>query len=95
MQPEVWIPLPGAGAATSGAGLWLRRSVRLAFFSDAGGAHDTLGPLAGFKAGPGAGLRMTHGPAVLKLDWGRPFGTAATDARGGRVYFSVSTTTPF
>jgi Omp85 superfamily domain len=95
VQPEVWVPLPGAGNATAGPGLWLHRSVRLAFFSDVGGARNTLGAFAGSKAGLGAGVRMTSGPAVLKLDWARPFGTAATDARGGRVYFSVSTTAPF
>jgi hypothetical protein len=95
VQPEVWVPLPSAGDATAGPGLWLRRSIRLAFFSDVGGAYNTLGSFAGSKAGLGTGVRMTHGPAVVKVDWARPFGTAATDARGGRVYFSVNTTAPF
>jgi hypothetical protein len=60
-----------------------------------GGAHNTLGPFAGSKMGLGGGVRVTYGLAVLKLDWARPFGTAATVARGGRLYFTVTTTTPF
>jgi len=95
VQPELWVPVPGTANATAGPGLWLRRSMRLALFSDVGGAHDTLGPFAGSKAGLGGGVRMTYGLAVLKLDWARPFGTATTVARGGRVYFSVTTTAPF
>ena len=95
VQPELWVPVPGTANATAGPGLWLRRSMRLALFSDVGGAHDTLGPVSGSKAGLGGGVRMTYGLAVLKLDWARPFGTAATVARGGRVYFSVTTTAPF
>jgi hypothetical protein len=95
VQPELWVPVPGTANATAGPGLWLRRSMRLALFSDVGGAHNTLGPFAGSKMGLGGGVRVTYGLAVLKLDWARPFGTAATVARGGRLYFTVTTTTPF
>jgi hypothetical protein len=95
VQPEVWVPVPWTASATAGPGLFLRRNARIALFTDVGAAWTTLGDFSGFKAGPGLGLRVTQGPAVLKLDWARPLGTAVTSAPWGRFYFTVQVTRSF
>jgi hemolysin activation/secretion protein len=95
IQPEIWTPVPGVGDATQGVGAFLRQNMRLAFFSDFGGVYKTLGPLQGAKVGPGAGIRVHYGLIVLKLDWAKGFGDAATKAKWGRLYFSVMTTRAF
>jgi hypothetical protein len=95
VQPEVWTPVPGVGNAVDGAGQFLRQNVRLAFFTDFGGVSHTLGPFNGVKAGPGVGLRIRYGAAVLKLDWAKGIGDAYSSSDWGRFYFSVVTTRAF
>jgi hemolysin activation/secretion protein len=89
LQPEVWVAVPGTTSSTSGAALYLRQHAHIALFTDVGAAWSTLGDLSGVKAGPGLGLRISQGPAVIKFDWARPFGSAATRAPHGRFYFNV------
>jgi hemolysin activation/secretion protein len=95
LQPEIWAPVPGVAGATQGAGLFLRQNARLAFFVDVGGVYKTLGPLEGTKAGPGLGIRLHYGLVVLKLDWAKAVGNAATEGKWGRFYFNVMTTRAF
>ena len=49
----------------------LRRNVRMALFTDVGGVRETVGDFSGLKAGPGLGVRVIQGPAVIKLDWAK------------------------
>ena len=95
VQPEIWTPVPGTGNAVGGAGQFLARNVRLAFFSDFGRVSQTLGSFEGMKAGLGAGVRIRYGVAVLKLDWAKGLGDAYSTSNGGRFYFSVATTRAF
>jgi outer membrane protein assembly factor BamA len=73
----------------------LHQNARLAFFVDVGGVYKTLGQLEGTKAGPGVGIRVHYGLVVLKLDWARAIGNAATEGPWGRFYFNVMTTRAF
>jgi hypothetical protein len=91
VQPEIWTAVPFTGAPDSAVAKFISRSVRLASFFDAGGAWQTLAGTPGFKAGPGAGLRVQYGQATFRADWAYGLGEVATGAGHGRFYFSVST----
>lgn len=76
-QNELWWPLPRLS------------TLKLATFSDVGGAYQTTGSSPGLREGLGAGLRLDLRLAVLKLDWAYGFGAAATGGGRGKVYFNV------
>ena len=89
LQPEIWMGIPGTRFALSGPGAFLRRNARIAVFSDFGDVMGTLAGPAGFKGGPGIGLRFLQSPVVLQFDWARPIGDAVTHSSWGRFYFNI------
>lgn len=81
-QPELWHGLPR----------W--PMLKLAAFTDTGGAYQTTGSDPGLRFGPGVGLRLDLRVAVLKFDWAYGFGQAATGGSRGKFYFSIALNTP-
>lgn len=77
-QNELWHVLPRLAP------------LKFAAFIDAGGAYQTVGSLAGLRAGPGTGLRLDLRVAVLKFDWAYGFGHAATGGRRGKFYVTAT-----
>jgi hypothetical protein len=105
VQTEIWIPVPGSLHARPDQPVWsfLRQQIRLAADFDAGGVENTdLGSTtgesllaaqasaAGWRYGPGVGVRFIKGSLALKLDWGYGFGQGALGLGHGRFYVGVS-----
>ncbi len=63
--------------------------LKLAAFSDVGGAYQTTGSYPGMREGLGTGVRLDLRVAVLKFDWAYGFGNAATGGSRGKFYFNV------
>jgi Omp85 superfamily domain len=63
--------------------------LKLAAFSDVGGAYQTTGSYPGMREGLGTGVRIDLRVAVLKFDWAYGFGNAATGGSRGKFYFNV------
>ena len=63
--------------------------LKIATFTDLGGAYQTIGSSAGLRAGLGTGLRLDLRVAVLRFDWAYGFGNAATGGSRGKFYFNV------
>jgi hemolysin activation/secretion protein len=95
LQNELWAPIPGFGDSQSSLSRFLRKQVRLAGFVDVGAVEEATGSKSGTRTGPGLGARLIFFPVVMKLDWAYGLGDAAVGRGHGRVYFSVSTNTPF
>lgn len=94
LQNELWIPIPGMDPGSEGIGGIIGRFFRLASFFDIGGVYRTLDTESGIRTGFGAGLRVLFGPAVIRADWARGFGVAATGHGKGRLYLSLGASMP-
>ena len=102
LQSEFWVPVPTTVTPKDGDAVraFLRKNIRLAAFADIGGIYDTNLPAfggmpfpaaaPGFRAGPGAGLRILQGPMALKLDWAYGLGGGPNGGGHGRFYLGVS-----
>jgi hypothetical protein len=77
-QSELWHGLPHLAP------------LKFATFFDAAGAYQTVGSLAGLRAGLGTGLRLDLRLAVLKFDWAYGFGHAATGGSRGKFYVTAT-----
>lgn len=95
LQSEWWTAVPFLKGNSEGIGGYLRRSVRVAGFVDAGGAYETNFSEPGLRAGPGLGARIIRFPVVIKIDWAYGLGQGVGGSGHGRFYFSLASNLPF
>ena len=88
IQPELWSPV------RLGSSEFVRKSLKLAMFLDAGNVSGGIAPKAAARVSPGLGLRILYGPAVIRADWAYGLGQALTGGSRGKFNFSVTTNLP-
>jgi hypothetical protein len=103
VQPELWAPIPGSAHGEGGVWEFLRKQFRLAAFFDAGAVSDTglsstpaaaaIGAgasQAGFRRGPGAGIRLLQGAVAVRIDWAYGLGPGLANTGRSQFYIGVA-----